>query len=257
MAIGKNKRLSKGGKKKSTRKIVDPYTRKEWYDIKAPKSFETRQVGKTLVNRTAGTKIASDFLKGRVFEVSLADLNNDEDQAFRKIQLIAEEVQGRNILTNFHGMSFTTDKLRSLVRKWHTLIEAVVDAKTTDGYTLRVFVMGFTMRHARQQRKTSYAQGSQIRIIRAKINEIVNREVNSGDLKEFVAKLVPNVVKQEIEKACKNVYPMQNVFIRKVKVLKKPRFDVGKLLELHAESAEDKGKKVARAAAAPEAAKAL
>jgi len=34
---------------------VDPYTRKEWYDIKAPSYFDVRNVGKTLVNRTAGT----------------------------------------------------------------------------------------------------------------------------------------------------------------------------------------------------------
>jgi len=63
------------------------------------------------------TEIASDALKGRVFEVSLADLQNDE-VAFRKFKLVSEEVQGRNVLTNFHGMDMTTDKLRSMVKKW-------------------------------------------------------------------------------------------------------------------------------------------
>jgi hypothetical protein len=41
-----------------------------------------------------------------VFEVSLADLQNDEDQAYRKIRLRAEDVQGRNVLTNFWVMIF-------------------------------------------------------------------------------------------------------------------------------------------------------
>ena len=63
------------------------------------------------------SEIASDSLKGRVFEVSLADLQNDE-VTFRKFKLVAEEVQGRNLLTNFHGMSLTRDKMCSMVKKW-------------------------------------------------------------------------------------------------------------------------------------------
>ena len=86
---------------------TDPFAKKDWYDIKAPTTFQVRNAGKTLVSRTAGTKvrvagrengltpphalspldskgmwlmpppcaqIASESLKGRVFEVSLADL---------------------------------------------------------------------------------------------------------------------------------------------------------------------------------------
>ncbi|KAJ4867418.1 40S ribosomal protein S3a-1 [Raphanus sativus] len=100
MAVGKNKRISKG-RKGGKKKIVDPFSKKDWYDIKAPSLFTQRNVGKTLVSRTQGTKIASEGLKHRVFEVSLADLNKDEDQAYRKIRLRAEDVQGRNILTQF------------------------------------------------------------------------------------------------------------------------------------------------------------
>jgi hypothetical protein len=54
---------------------VDPFARKDWYDIKAPSMFTNRQVGKTLVTRTTGIKIASEGLKGRVIEACLADLN--------------------------------------------------------------------------------------------------------------------------------------------------------------------------------------
>merc|ERR1711972_825595 len=120
MAVGKNKGLKIGAKKK----VVDPFTRKDWYDIKAPANFKKRDIGKTLVNRTQGTKIASDGLKGRVFEVSLADLQseNDAERSFRKFKLVCEDVQGKNCLCSFHGMSLTTDKLRSMVKKWQTLI---------------------------------------------------------------------------------------------------------------------------------------
>lgn len=107
------------GKKGAKKKVVDPFTRKEWYDVKAPSMFTNRQVGKTLVNKTVGTKIAADGLKGRVYEVSLGDLNKSSASEFRKFRLICEEVQGRNCLTNFHGMTFTRDKMCSIVKKWH------------------------------------------------------------------------------------------------------------------------------------------
>lgn len=52
--------------------------------------------------RVLCVQIASDGLKGRVFEVNLADLQDrDEDQAYRKMKLRAEDVQGRHVLTNF------------------------------------------------------------------------------------------------------------------------------------------------------------
>ncbi|XP_063238694.1 small ribosomal subunit protein eS1 [Bacillus rossius redtenbacheri] len=235
MAVGKNKGLMKRGNKGSKKKIVDPFTKKDWYDVKAPNMFSNRQLGKTLVNRTQGTKIASEGLKSRVVEVSLGDLQSDTDaeRSFRKFRLIAEDVQGRNVLTNFHGMDLTSDKIRSIVKKWQTTIEAFVDAKTTDGYTLRVFAIGFSCKNPMSARKTCYAQRTQVKAIRKKMVEIITASVTSGDLKDFISKLIPDSVAKDIEKACQHIYPVHDVFIRKVKVLKKPRFNLSKLLELH------------------------
>ncbi|XP_076038538.1 ribosomal protein S3A [Oratosquilla oratoria] len=253
MAVGKNKGLNKSGKKGAKKKIIDPFTRKDWYDVKSPALFTNRNVGKTMVNRTQGTKIASEGLKGRVFEVSLADLQNESDaeRSFRKFRLIAEEVQGKNVLCNFHGFDLTTDKLRSMVKKWQTCIEANVDVKTTDGYLLRVFCIGFTEKMS-QTCKTCYAQHTQVKNIRKKMVDIITREVSSNELKEVVTKLIPDTIADDIRKTCNSIYPLKDVHIRKVKVLKKPRFDLGKLLEMHGESGksaaggEDVGAKVDR-----------
>ncbi|XP_063277348.1 small ribosomal subunit protein eS1-like isoform X2 [Prinia subflava] len=224
MAVGKNKRLTKGGKKGAKKKVVDPFSKKDWYDVKAPAMFNIRNIGKTLVTRTQGTKIASDGLKGRVFEVSLADLQNDE-VAFRKFKLITEDVQGKNCLTNFHGMDLTRDKMCSMVKKWQTMIEAHVDVKTTDGYLLRLFCVGFTKKRNNQIRKTSYAQHQQVRQIRKKMMEIMTREVQTNDLKEVVNKLIPDSIGKDIEKACQSIYPLHDVYVCKVKMLKKPKFE--------------------------------
>ena len=156
-------------------------------------------------------KNANDALKGRIFEVSLADLQKDEDHAFRKIKLRVDEVQGRNCLTNFHGLDFTSDKLRSLVRKWQTLIEGSATIKTTDDHVLRVFVIAFTKRRPNQIKKTTYASSAQIRAIRKKMVEIIQREASSCDLKQFTTKLIPEVIGREIENNTQGIYPLQNV----------------------------------------------
>jgi len=253
MAIGKNKRLSKG-KKGGKKKAQDPFRLKDLYVIKAPSVFSKKDCGKTIITRTQGTKIASEEMKGRVFELSLADLNEgDEQQVYRKIRLVCEDVQGTNVITNFHGMDITRDKLCSLIKKWQTLIEAFVNIRTTDGYYLRIFCIGFTKKQGNQSQKaTCYAQAGQVRAIRKKMFEVMTEEASKCDLKALVQKFIstPESISAEILKRCQTIFPLQNVYIRKAKVLKKPKFDLTKLMEMHGDvAAEDTGAQVSKVAA--------
>jgi len=63
------------------------------------------------------------------------------------------------------------------------------------------------------------------------MREIMTAQAASCDLKELVRKFIPESIGKEIEKATSSIYPLQNVFIRKVKILKAPKFDLGKLME--------------------------
>eukprot|EP00747_Dinoflagellata_sp_TGD_P151505 gnl/TRDRNA2_/TRDRNA2_177214_c0_seq22.p1 gnl/TRDRNA2_/TRDRNA2_177214_c0~~gnl/TRDRNA2_/TRDRNA2_177214_c0_seq22.p1 ORF type:complete len:266 (-),score=101.96 gnl/TRDRNA2_/TRDRNA2_177214_c0_seq22:88-885(-) len=246
MAVGKNKRLTKGGKKGNKKKAGDVFLKKEWYDIKAPSTFAQRNCGKTLVTRTQGTKIASEELKGRVLELNLADLNQDEDQSYKKIKLCIEDVQGRNCLTDFHGLSLTRDKLASLIRKWQTLLEAHVDVKTSDGYLVRMFAIAFTKRRPDQIKTNCYAQSAQIRKIRKKMMDIMIAEAGKVQLRDLVKKLIPESIGKEIEKQTQGIYPLKDCLIRKVKIMKKPKFDITKFMELHGDSGGDAGAEMMR-----------
>jgi len=232
MAIGKNKKVSK--RKGTKKKTPDPFLRKEWYDVRAPSLYPVKVLGKTICTKTTGQRVARDNLLGRVFEVSQGDLKPEaDDDAFRKIRLKVEDVQGMNCLTNFYGMTISNDKLRSLVRKWQTLIEAFVDVKTTDGYTWRLFAIGFTKRRPNQRRKTSYAQTSQVYAIRKKMGEVIQKEASSVDSNGLFDKLSSEVIGKEIERATQSVYPLQNCIIRKVKLVRAPKTDLHKLVEMH------------------------
>jgi len=147
--------------------------------------------------------------------------------------LIIDEVEGASAKTTFYGMDITRDKLCSMIRKWQTTIESVNDVKTNDGYILRVFTIGFTKRGPKQIRKTSYAQHSQIKEIRRKITNILTAEIGKVGVADLVQHLTTDTYTDLITKACYTIYPLQNVTIRKVKVLKRPKIDTTKLNELY------------------------
>merc|ERR1712139_505898 len=82
------------------------------------------------------------------------------------------------------------------------------------------------------------AQSAQIRKIRAKMVEIILAEASKGQLRDLVKKLIPESIGKEIEKQTQGIYPLKDVMIRKVKILKKPKFDITKLMELHTDSGD-------------------
>jgi len=246
MAIGKNKKLGKK-RKGAGRKIVDPFTKKDWFEIRTPSVFSVRKAGYTIATKSQGNKLSKDSLINRVFKLSQGDLKDkSEEDHFRQFKLRVEEVEGKNALTTFYGMDFSGDKLRSMVRKWQSLIEAHVDIKTTDGFTLRLFCIGFTKSRPNQGRKTSYAQSSQVKRLRKIMVDTMKKEANT-DITALVQKFLSESIGREIEKASQGIYPLQHVCIRKVKMIKAGKTSTAQILAMHggvAAAAVEAGEKV-------------
>lgn len=163
-----------------------------------------------------------------------------------------------------------------MIKKWHSLIESFVQAKTTDGYIVRMFAIAFTKKTSNQVKATCYAKASKKKLIRQKMMEIMTSTIQKSSLKDLVNVLyvfsarnlfrlscfffnllmilflfcrIKGDVGKQIQKECSSkIFPLQenSCIVRKVKILKKPRFDLTKLMELYKDKAEDK--KVAPAA---------
>merc|ERR1719471_2606857 len=121
------------------------------------------------------------------------------------------------------------------------MIEAHVDVKTTDGFVVRMFAIAFTKKRADQVKTNCYAQSAQIRKIRKKMVDIMTNEANKVQLRDLVKKLIPESIGKEIEKQTQGIFPLKNCLIRKVKIIKKPKFDITKLMELHGDGGDDAG----------------
>jgi len=237
MTINKNPRnFKKKGQKKKT---DHPFKKKEWYNVLAP-GFDKRCITLTPCNKTAGLVNSADSLRGRVFTISLADCNNQAEQVnWRKLKFQIDEIKGFDCYTNFYGMDINRDKACSMVKKWYSLIEAFVQAKTADGYLLRMFCIAFTKKTYKQVKATCYAKASHQKLIRKKMMEIMQSAVQKSTLKELVKTLIKEDVGKQIQKECSKIFPLQdNCMIRKVKILKKPKFDLTRLMELYKDKPE-------------------
>merc|ERR1712032_238334 len=131
-----------------------------------------------------------------------------------------------------YGMDMTRDKLMTLVKKFFSLIEAHNEVRTSDGHTLRLFCIAFSQRRTGQTKRTCYATSAQIRRLRKRMRDIMTKEVSKVPMREVVKKLIPESMGKEIQKACHGICPIEHVFMRKVKIVKKPKFDLTKLMEL-------------------------
>jgi len=160
-----------------------------------------------------------------------ADLAPNQDSFhWRKIKLIVDQTEGRQALTSFYGVDITRDELCSLIKKRKTLIEAVQDVKSVDGYVLRVFVIAFTRESTNQKRKTNYALTSQQKIIRKRINDIIAKEVSKATATQILNLFTSEVIEKKITKEVSPIYPVKN---RKIKVIQRPNIDYHKLNEMH------------------------
>ena len=140
-------------------------------------------------------------------------------------------------------MDITRDKSCSMVKKWHSLIESFVQAKTSDGYILRMFCIAFTKKTHRQVKATCYAKASHQKLIRKKMMEIMQSTIQKSTLKDLVKILIKEEIGKKIQKECYKIFPLEdNCMVRKVKVLKKPKFDLTKLMELYKDRPEEEKK---------------
>ena len=97
------------------------------------------------------------------------------------------------------------------------MFEAHVDVKTTNGYLLPLFCVGFTKNCNNQIQKTSYAQHQQVHQIQKMMMAIMTQEMQTNELKEVVNKMIPDSIGKDIEKSCQSIHLLDNVFVRKVK----------------------------------------
>lgn len=191
---------------KATKKVRDKWRTKEWYSVYTPDYFGEQNV--------AGIPVEEPKkLIGRVVETTLYDITNDFSHQSIKLYFLVVAINGDRAETILKSHEYSTDYLRSLVRRGSTRIDGIFTANTIDKYLTRVYIVGFS--HGR-------VNGSQEHGIRQVMGKIVAEKASKLTYSQLCHEMVLGKMGSDVYNEAKKVCPLRHIGVRKSKLLSMP-----------------------------------
>mgnify|MGYP005833034777 FL=1 len=124
---------------KSSKKVVDKWKTKQWYNVVAPEVFEGRVVTEIVASEP-------DNLINRIIPVNLIDITGKMSQQniYTTVKFRVREVKGNNAYTDIIGHELAPGYLRTLARKKMSVIHHVIPLETKDGKKMKIKIIGVT-----------------------------------------------------------------------------------------------------------------
>lgn len=179
--------------------------KKKWYTVFAPKIFGGMEVGEILVTDPKR-------LTERTVEVLLSDIIKDPSKFYIKLKFRGDNVEDEKLYTKFVGHECLRDYISHIVRRGTTRVDNNIIVTTKDGYKLRVKGILITSRRVNVSIK-----GNMIKTM----DKVIKEHAEKTNFNEFVKDMVFGVISKKIKNACKKIYPVSKVEIRKSHVLTK------------------------------------
>jgi len=191
---------------KATKKIRDKWRAKEWYSVYTPSYFGEQMVA--VIPSEDPKKLI-----GRVVETTLYDITGDFSHQSTKLYFLVVSVTGDRAETILKSHEYSTDYLRSLVRRGSTRIDGIFTANTIDKYLTRVYVVSFS--HGR-------IQGSQEHAIRQVMGKVVAEKAAKLTYSQLCHEMVLGKMGSDVYNEAKKICPLRHVGVRKSKLLSMP-----------------------------------
>ncbi len=193
-------------KKKKKRQTVDPWKKKQWFEVYAPKSFKEMYIGLIPANDPK-------YLPNRTMEALLYDLTNNFAHQHIKIRFKIVNSQGDKAYAHFFGHEYTRAKVRSMIQPRTSAINSIKNYKTKDNFIYRVSVLIVTQKQAKQ---------SQQKAIRRIAHEVLTKFAESTPHEKFINGIIYGRYAKNIAKIAKTIYPLYHCEIFKSKVISFP-----------------------------------
>jgi small subunit ribosomal protein S3Ae len=177
---------------------------KEAYTIISPKAFGEKEIGVTFASEP------KQLIDRRVI-LSALELTDNMNKYYLKFLFRIKRVEGEKAFTEFDGSECLQDYISRMVVRRVKRVDIIQDIPTKDGVKLRVKSICILPRGAKESVKLSVSK---------KIKEMVEKEIGSKSLDDFVKDLISDGIKSKILKEARKIYPVRNFEFRKVEVLR-------------------------------------
>jgi len=189
------------------------------------------------VNRSQGTVLATDSLMGRKLEVRAEDRDRDMTQ---ESSAPMQEGIANNFVVTFKVVAVKDDEkavvaipcavrptksyIFSNMRKRVTTIQAHVDFKSSDGYSIRILIQALTMKNPGAVKLSAFAKSSQVRRIREKLIETCKSVCKEKNLAAIIDDMVSSKdLTTALDAATRSIYPLNpDAYMYWLRIVKEP-----------------------------------
>ena len=187
--------------KQEAQKIEKTLKGKQWIKILAPKYFEEKFLGETLVSEP-------EQVLNRTVETGSFEFNGDPNRFYYKLFFKVSEVDGSIARTKFFGHDCSRDFLARVVHYNSTRIDTNGIISLKDG-KLRIKTISVTAKPVSKAVEKE---------LRKKIEEQISF-VKDFNVEEFVKKIISGELQENIRAAVNKIYPLRTFEFRKTEVL--------------------------------------
>jgi len=189
---------------KAPRKVRDKWRSKEWYSVYTPSYFGEQNIAD--IPCEDPSKVV-----GRIVESTLYDITGDFAHQSTKLYFLGTSVKGNRAETTLKSHEYSTDYLRSLVRRGSSRIDYIAKVTTKDNFVTRVSIVAFTR---------GRVNASQEHAIRAVMRRIIEEKASSLTYDQLSQEMVLGKIGSDIYNEAKKTAPLRHVGVRKSRLLK-------------------------------------
>ena len=189
---------------KAPKKVRDKWRLKDWYTVYTPTYFGEQGIA------TIPCEDPRKVVR-RVVESTLYDITGDFAHQSTKLHFLVTGVKGERADTTLKGHEYSTDYLRSLVRRGSSRIDSILEVTTKDGFVTRTSAIAFAR---------GRVNASQEHAIRAVMRKIVEERGKNLTYDQLSQEMVLGKVGSDIYNEAKKIAPLRHVGVRKSRLMK-------------------------------------